>query len=480
VVRLLALICSLLAAPLWGQSPGSELDAAYADSLKLVGEQAYQTRYLSIYAIPTDKRDSYRKLVDYWPNGLSVEADIVKPRRVTDTLYAIELDSYGWSADTWEKLLDVPEPWFHIQVRIPAHVKGNAVYYRGGSGSNPGWYHSVNNKEEIVSVPAPWLDYVKAANLSIRLNTAVPIVRFDWFMNQTGQEGGKAGYYQWLGLKAGKDLETLAGLSREAKRSILKEVAGIVADSGVSLNSRQIFRIPTLGGTWWETRDVEDAKKNALRELDKDFKADALEVYYELPNGLFGFALLNAKNELQATAPDTIASDSKSTNRDARVRVGVSCIRCHAEGLRPIDDWGRKVFTRENELALGSPDRKVYQRLKQVYLGPLQKNLKDDVNRYTATLAETCGLKPAEFSKLFASSWYDYESRPSLPADVAREVGLGEKDYLDRLRRYVATQGTADTVLAGMKAGLPTRREHLEEALPLLMPALGNPKSTTN
>jgi hypothetical protein len=466
----------LTASPLLAQSPNSELEAAHADSLRLGGDQALVTRYWTTYYETPAKQKAIQQLIDYWPNGLSVEPDIVKPRRVTPTLYAIELDSYGWRADTWEKLLDISEPWFHVQVRIPAHVKGNAVYHRGGGGSAPGWYHSISAKEEIVSVPSPWLDYVKAANLSIRLNTAVPIVRFDWFMNQTGQEGGKAGYYQWLGLKSGKDLETLAGLNREAKRAILKEVAGIVSDSGVSLNSRQIFRIPTLGGTWWETRDVEDAKKNALRELDKDFKADALEVYYELPNGLFGFALLNAKNELQATAPDKIASDSKSTNRDARVRVGVSCIRCHAEGLRPIDDWGRKVFTRENELALGSPDRKVYQRLKQVYLGPLQKNLKDDLSRYTATLAETCGLKPAEFSKLFAASWADYESKPLLPADIAREVGLAEADYLARLKRYVATQGTADTVVAGMKAGLPTRREHLEEALPLLMPALGNPR----
>jgi hypothetical protein len=470
-VRLLALSCTLLAAPLWGQSPNSELDAAHSDSLRLVGEQSLNTRYWTTYYETPAKQKAIQQLIDYWPNGLSVEPDIVKPRRITPTLWAIELDYYGWRADTWEKLLDVPEPWFHVQVRVTAGNWSPSYYSQGN-----GWRSSKPLQDKIYSIPAPWTDQTKATELSLKTGTAIPIVRFDWFMNQTGQEGGKAGYYQWLGLKAGKDLESLAGLNREAKRAILKEVAGIVSDSGVSLNSRQIFRIPTLGGTWWETRDVEDSRKNALRELDKDFKADALEVYYELPNGLFGFALLNAKNELQATAPDKIASDSKSTNRDARVRVGVSCIRCHAEGLRPIDDWGRKVFTRENELALGSPDRKVYQRLKQVYLGPLQKNLKDDLSRYTATLAETCGLKPAEFSKLFASAWADYESKPLLPADIAREVGLTEADYLARLKRYVATQGTADTVVAGMKAGLPTRREHLEEALPLLMPALGNPR----
>jgi hypothetical protein len=470
-VRFVALFLIALSSPALGQSPNSELEDAHSDSLRLVGDQALNTRYWTTYYESPAKQKSIQQLIDYWPNGLSVEPDIVKPRRVTPTLYAIELDSYGWRADTWEKLLDVPEPWFHVQVRVTAHNWSPSYYTQG-----VGWRSSKPLQDKIYTIPSPWTDTVKATELSVRLGTAIPIVRFDWFMNQTGQEGGRAGYYQWLGLKVGKDLEALAGLNREAKRAILKEVAGIVSDSGVSLNSRQIFRIPTLGGTWWETRDVEDAKKNALRELDKDFKADALEVYYELPNGLFGFALLDAKNNLQATAPDTIASDSKSTNRDARVRVGVSCIRCHAEGLRPIDDWGRKVFTRENELALGSPDRKVYQRLKQVYLGPLQKNLKDDQSRYTATLAETCGLKPAEFSKLFASAWADYESKPLLPADIAREVGLAEADYLARLKRYVATQGTADTVVAGMKAGMPTRREHLEEALPLLMPALGNPK----
>lgn len=477
--RVLAIAAFLVSPVCLAQSPASELAAAHADALKLVGEEAHFTRYLTIYAIPAEKRAEYRKLLDYWPNGLSREPDLVKPRKVTETLYAVRLDDYGWKPEVWEKLLDVPEPWFHVRVKIPANVKPareHKVYWRGGGSLPANWYFQEAAREQIVSVPAPWVDLGQAHELSLRLNTAVPIVRADWFVFQTGQEGGKAGYYQWLGLKAGKDLEELAGLDREAKRAKLKEVAGIVAESGVGLNSRQVFRVPTVGGSWWETRDVIDPKKNALRELDKDYKPDALEVYYDLPNGLFGFALLNAKNELQATAPDTIASDTKSTNRDARVRVGVSCIRCHVEGLRPIDDWSRKVFSRDNELGLGSPDRDVYRRLKQLYLGPLERSLKEDVGRYSAALNDACGLKPGELAKLFSASWHDYESRPILTADIAREVGIPEKEFAERLKKYVQVTGTVDTVLAGIKAGVPTRREHLEEALPLLMPIIGNGK----
>lgn len=477
--RVLSIAAFLVSPVCLAQSPASELAAAHADALKLVGEEAHFTRYLTIYSIPEAKRKEYARLLDYWPNGLSREPDIVKPRKVTDTLYAVRLDDYGWRAEVWEKLLDAPEPWFHVRVKIPANVKPareHKVYWRGGGSHPANWYFQEAARDQVVTVPAPWVDLAQAHELSLRLNTAVPIVRADWFVFQTGQEGGKAGYYQWLSLKNGKDVDDLAGVNRTASRSILLELAAIVADSGVGLNSRLIVRFAGIGGSLIETRDTSDPRKNPLRELDRDFKPDAFEIYLTLPNGLFGFALLNNKGELQATAPDTIASDSKSTNRDARVRVGVSCIRCHVEGLRPIDDWARKVFTRENELGLGSPDRDVYRRLKQLYLGPLERSLKEDVGRYSAALNDACGLKPGELAKLFSASWHDYESRPILTADIAREVGIPEKEFAERLKKYVQVTGTVDTVLAGIKAGVPTRREHLEEALPLLMPIIGNGK----
>ena len=393
----------------------------------------------------------------------------------------MDIRDYGWTAETWEKLLD-SEPWFHIRVKVPAKVPSPKVYWRGGGGYKADWYHQeFPSGEHVFSVPAPWLNQERAHDLSRRVNSAVPIVRYDWFMNQSGQENRiktnaqqvEVGYYQWLNVKTGKDVEDLAGLDRKKKRSILKEVAGIVEESGVGINSRQVFRFPALGGNWWETRDVKESGKNALRQLDGEFKADALEIYFELPNGLYGFALLNDKNELQGSAPDTIVSDAKTTNKDGRVRVGVSCIRCHVEGLRPIDDWARQTFTADNELGLGSPDEKVYKRLKQLYLGPLERSLGEDRNRYSQVLQDEYKMKPAELSKTFAAAWYDYESKPLTPADVAREVGLPEKEYRSRLDDYVKRTGTVDTVLGGLKSGRPTRREHLEELLPILMPALG-------
>jgi len=47
------------------QSPATELDTAHADSLRLVGDQATNTRYLTVYPDGPDKLRERRSLYDY-------------------------------------------------------------------------------------------------------------------------------------------------------------------------------------------------------------------------------------------------------------------------------------------------------------------------------------------------------------------------------------------------------------------------------
>jgi hypothetical protein len=471
------------------QSPATEVRDAYLDSLGLPPEQAYQTRYLSIYNEPVERRGAVVSLLHYWPNGLSRATKFYYPRRVTPTLYAVEIDQYGWDAETWEKLADV-EPWFAVRVLVTTGSWSPSYYDCVGKS----WRQSKPAAEKIYNAPAPWVDYDQIKVLAQRTNSSVPVVRFDWFMNQTGdQQKRRVGYKDWLGLKKLVDAEKLAGFSKEiaATRPI---VAGVFVRSQVSLNPRQVFRLAAADGVWWETRDVEDPTqkhKNARENFLDDFRPDAKEVFFGLPNGLFGFLLLNAKDEIQDVAPNTIAGDKASTNTNTTVRNGVSCLRCHT-GLKTLGhEVHRQTFTQADELGIGSPIRKAKLLIEEQYLGDLTEKWTVDQDRYTKSLKKACGLTPIQFQKLFAESWARYEDGAAGSADVARELGVSERVLLASIDRYTKAVKDghgidgkgADEVLfslrivvAAIRANKPVERFELEQSLPFLYPIVGNLK----
>lgn len=466
------------------QSPFDvDLQSAVNDAKRLPQEQAFQTRYFSIYSVPKEDQPSQLKALTFWLNSLSREADLIKPRRVSDTVYAIEMDLIGWQAETWEKLLDA-EPYWHAKVKVQQGADYQ-FWWRGGDyGTGQklerGRYSQKANKEQVVTVSAPWVDPSLSLELSTATNSAVPLVRADWWINQVGDQTKQiVPYYEWLGIKSLKDAQTLAGFDLKLAQNARKEVAAIVAESGVGLNNRQIFRFGTVAGAWWETRDPVQSTdtKNAIRLLDGDFKFDAMEIYFTLPNGLWGFVLADDKGNLQNSAPDTIAADKNTTNNDHRVRNGISCVRCHTEGLRPIDDWSRKVF--RGGVGLGSPDREKAKRLRQLYLGPLFKELARDRERYNESLAALLGLKSDEVSKLVADSWKRYESSSMLPDQLAAEIGCTEKELTDSVSSYLKSTGQIDLLLSSIVADppVPIRREHFEEILPILMTQVKAAKS---
>jgi WD40 repeat protein len=145
---------------------------------------------------------------------------------------------------------------------------------------------------------------------------------------------------------------------------------------------------------------------------------------YHLPNGLFGYLLVNGNGNRVDRAPTEIVSDPRRPDR--AVEAGLSCFSCHAGGLLPKADQvrahvqkNRKAFGREDAeaiLALYPPDEKVTKlldgdnrRYRQALTGVgLTHETADPINatveRYEATVtlanaaAET-GLTPAEFAR---------------------------------------------------------------------------------
>lgn len=509
-VALLLTAAALVAVLLWrpGSAAGAErapmpqpagpigfdavVGAALTDARSLPAGLSASTRYLDARHLPPAERRELYAVIAYHVNGLSREAKRVAPRKVTEWLWAVQLDDYRWSAAVWEDLRRVNH-YFAIKVQTPAGAvapvkktrpkkvgtySDGRPYYEGTEEyTEPG---AAAAKEDFVA--APWLPLREMTALTALTGSVTPIVRADEFLFQTGAQAERKGhgYYDWLGLTKRADAEKLAALDRKKAEELYRELAAIVPVSGVTPQNRQVFRYATLSGAWWESHDTFTSadKQNAVANLLDDYRHDAEEIVFTLPNGLPGYYLSDAKGGQQDTAPDTIASDHRSTNNDRRVHVGYSCIACHQDaGLKPVRDYARRLYNPETGVSLATValDPVKARRLESVYLGPLAKAYARDVGDYADAIDEVCGLKPAALAKGYERRWSAYIDAPVTLDMAAAECGVSADRLRAALRTHARTKGVIDPVLVGylIEDPPPVRREHFEERFPVLMLILG-------
>ncbi|TXH99568.1 MAG: hypothetical protein E6Q76_19665 [Rhizobium sp.] len=482
--------------------------AALADAQALPAEVAARTRYLSAAHLPREERRELYAVVSYHVNGLSRESKRVPPRKVTERLWAVDLSDYRWSAAVWDDLKRVNH-YFVLKVQQVAVAQKQVTkavtdkvkkqrqvlrydQYGRGSYVTEDYYEDVTRevvetvaepgatKEDFVA--APWLPPKEMAQLVARTGSVTPIVRADEFLFQTGAQADRKGhgYYDWLALTKRADAEQLAALDRKKAEDLYRELAAIIPVSGVSPNNRQVFRYATLTGSWWESRDVFNNRdrKNAVSHLLGDYEYDAEEIVFTLPNGLPGYYLSDAKGVQQDTAPDTIASDHRSTNNDRRVHVGMSCVTCHQDGgLKPVRDYARRLYSPEAGVSLATValDPARAKRLESVYLGPLEKAYKRDAGDFAEAIEEVSGLRPAALAKGYERAWSRYLDEPVTLEKAAAECGVAPEVLRAKLRTYARAKGVIDPVLVGLVVDdpPPLRREHFEERFPVLMLVLG-------
>lgn len=468
--RVFVLLLPLLAATALAASPADAVAAASRDLAAQPADAQPNIRYLSLYHVRDEKElTAWKQCLDFWVNSLSREASLTPLVAVRSDLLRLDLRDYQMNPKTWEKLAKV-EPYFHARVKTAVEE-----YWAGGIYSGDGKHYDAGNykREKITLAQAPWLDGKQAAALTTMSGSQVPLVRGDWFLVQTSQQVDRkgTGYYDFLGVKNRKDFQELVGLDEAAAVKLQKETRAIVARSGVALQNRQIIRFGSITGSYWVTLDSKKSTEgnNAVRNLNGDYIADAQEIYGTLPSGLFAY-YLSDKDGVQADrAPDDIASDKQAPGTDSRVHPGISCIRCHVEGIRPINDWARRVYKRP--LSLASPDYEKLKRLRRLYLSDLERWVRRDQADYAETLLKLTGLKPAELAKTFARLHEGYQEVDLDLDALAREAGYTSAHVLAALKAVAKTAGSLDPVLAGLLQDPPEpiRREHMEEVFPLLM-----------
>lgn len=482
-----------------------EVRLALADAKTLPVAEAHYWRYLSLYNVADEKeRVLHEKVVMLFHlNSLSQEPEFGRPIKVGPTLYRVNLLWYGPTFAKAYENLHKSNPYFPCfeRVQIQAVVPQKAVketplerFNRLLDGKVPA--EVVDPKDVKVTSFLPAKELAELAN---RLQTRIPLARADWVFYRSAISLNRAGdgYYDFHGLKSRDDAYKLAGLDLKQVARLKADMAAQIAESDVAVNRlRQVWWVKSYAGDWFQTFDVNQdgkGKRNLLRlagtALDKvEFQHDAEETFFTLPNGLWGVIANDDRGALQATVPDSIASDDTTTSKDKRIHTSLSCFRCHEEGLRPINDWGREVYrqaenaNKNGQVLLGSPDPDKLYRLKQLYLRDMPEQVELANRSYATRLKRLCGLTPKEVANGVGAVWKRHADSRLGMKELAAELGVKPEVWDRALRKHAADRYArkelVDPLLAGLIAERPKTlgRPQVEELFPVMQAILGEYK----
>ena len=180
--------------------------------------------------------------------------------------------------------------------------------------------------------------------LQTQMKTDVPSVHIDWFLATASTPPL---YHDLLSLPlTDRELETR--LEVDVARNLINAPGVRVLragfnNSGVSNNNRVVERHTSRYGAYWKSYDFAGSvgAQNIFTH-PLNFTHDGGEAIFNLPNGLQGYYLVNASGFRLDEAPINIVSNPAAS--DPTVRNGLSCIGCHTEGMKTLEDQVRSVI----------------------------------------------------------------------------------------------------------------------------------------
>jgi serine/threonine-protein kinase len=115
--------------------------------------------------------------------------------------------------------------------------------------------------------------------------------------------------------------------------------------SGVSRNNRVVQHQQSKFGFFWRSFDFAGSK--GIGNMFKDpiiLHPTGGEMIFSLPNGLQGYFVTNGVGRRLEAAPTEIVTDKFA--EDKTVRNGLSCMRCHDQGMKGFKDTVRDAINR--------------------------------------------------------------------------------------------------------------------------------------
>jgi hypothetical protein len=364
--------------------------------------RSLRTRFISLYSLPKKAtRKTKTGDVEFSPlddmvkvllfainqtNRVNAPATLI---RVSDDLFAIELDSPGWTPEAWESLA-AKDPYFRPE----------------------------------------WIEEATWSWLTSYSQSAYPIMRADQFVTLATTAPH---YYELLGLPKTKDEllkllgvdETLLATSNRIKASVKTDGLTVTRNNRILERRQGAFDI-------WSSNDVANSKdkKNALTQLDTiggevhKLEIDAQEHFFELGNGLWGTYLNDAKGVRADEVPINLASDPNFI--DNRVIAGRSCFVCHVLGIQGIaSDQASLLRNQVIQLRTLKPEDAIA--LESRYDDRMvQRFIATDQENFRAAVEHITGTTPEKIATMYGNAWRDYaESRVSLH-QAAVESGLSD------------------------------------------------------
>jgi len=231
---------------------------------------------------------------------------------------------------SWQKNISVPEP-------IDADKTILRIDLRKYSWSDQTWTRLLLSYPYAVASDTETAQAVYDAT-----ECPLPYIRADWFISRAAQPPL---YHELLDLPTtAQALE--AKLSLDVTKNQKQETAirAGLQESGVSRNNRVVERHESPYGAYWRSYDFRsNAGKQNIFKNPMDFEAAGGEIIFNLPNGLQAYLLVDGKGNRIDSGPIDIVSNKENAN-DPVVRNGLTCMSCHAQGMKRFSDTMRSVI----------------------------------------------------------------------------------------------------------------------------------------
>jgi phage baseplate assembly protein W len=410
-------------------------------------------RYFSLANISNDPNVNentlhlYRAALSKAINSLTWEPKLVVPRAIDrqETVFAVDTTELGW---------DRRNLWDTVLSKYP--------------------YGLTHKFDKDTTLRGLSLIVTKATG------TDLPCIRADWFIAKATRPPL---YHDLLDLPTDvKDLEK--GLNVDLEKAFLndEEVRAGVIQSGVSKQNRLIERVPTRYGAYWKSYDFKPdsglTSNLVLFPLGPKFSANPFtnrsfvqaggEIVFNLPNGLQGYLLVDAKGKRIDKGPSDIVFDPDGTSGTTDIVTGLSCMACHSTGIKEAGDVLRNSKAlKGDELA----------KLRRLHPEPETMKLyfrKDQVRFLKAVSEATSPFLRvgADRTKRFE----DFEEPLKVTArkyldEVSLEMAARELGFQDpqELKRAIATGPNSarlqNLTLGALVEGTPLKRESWEGSI---------------
>ena len=349
----------------------------------------------------------YHKGLSKLVNSLSWKREITNPQPIDPqgTIFYIDLRHYEW---------DRNDGWTTIEAAYPYHI----------------------------SFDAPEQSALKAqlTRLQGEMKADIPSIHVDWFVAQASLPPL---YHDLLSLPlTDRELETRlevdVGYNITNAPGVDVWRAGF-NNSGVSNHNRVVERHTSRYGAYWKSYDFAGSvgTQNILTH-PLSFTPDGGEAIFNLPNGLQGYYITNASGFRLDAAPTDIVSNPAAS--DPKVRNGLSCFGCHAEGMKRFEDEVRSVI----ESNAAPAYNKAHALRLYVEQSEMDALLQGDMDTYKEALTETGGavddIEPI-------SRFHEVFQGPVDAAYAAAVVGLETEAFQEKIRENVGLQNLGLLVL---------------------------------